>query len=142
MIGKRPSEAWPDGRYAELERACAHALATGESTTVEFSEADAAGVLHFHQICIVPERDAGGKIAGTLAVGRDVTAIRETERKLSLFIENLPGMAYTYRLSPDGHASFPYISPSIEQLYGIKSEDVTWKRLQFSRNNYRCCVPA
>lgn len=124
VIGKRPSEVWPDGRYADIEHANAQAVAAGESSTVEFSEADAVGALHFNQINIVPERDAGGQIVGSLAVGRDVTAIRIAERQLSHFIENLPGMAYSFRLSPDGHGSMPFASPSIKEYYGLLPEDV------------------
>lgn len=124
VIGKRPSEAWPDGRYAEIEHANTRAVAAGESTTVEFSETDAVGALHFNQISIVPERDADGQITGTLAVGRDVTAIRVAERQLSHFVDNLPGMAYSFRLSPDGHGSMPFASSAIEEYYGLRPEDV------------------
>lgn len=124
IIGKRPSEIWLDDRYAEIESANARAMETGEASTIEFSEADAEGALHFNQIHVVPERDAGGQIVGTLAVGRDITAIRQAERQLSHFIANLPGMAYTFRLSPDGHGYFPFVSAAIEELYGLRPEDV------------------
>ena len=124
VIGKRPSEVWLDGRYADIEHANARAVAAGDSTTIEFSEADALGAMHFNQISIVPERDAGGQIVGSLAVGRDVTAIRVAERQLSHFIENLPGMAYSFRLSPDGHGCMPFASPVIEEYYGLRPEDV------------------
>jgi PAS domain S-box-containing protein len=33
-------------------------------------------------------------------------------------------MAYTFKRSADGHASFPYVSPAIEEIYGLKPEDV------------------
>jgi PAS domain S-box-containing protein len=124
VIGKLPREVWQDGRYAEIDRAIARVQETGNPATVEFCGADAAGKLNFNQVHIVPERDVDGQIIGAIGYGRDVTAIREAERQLKHFIMNLPGMAYTYRLSPDGHASFPFISPAVEKFYGLKPEDV------------------
>ncbi|GEM_PF-1772056 len=124
IIGRLSREVWPDGRYAEIERASARAAETGEATTVELHLADATGAMRCHQIHVVAERDAAGQIVGALAFGRDITAIRETERQLRHFVENLPGMAYTFRLSPDGHASFPYVSPAIKELYGLEPDDV------------------
>jgi PAS domain S-box-containing protein len=124
VIGKLPGEVWPDGRYAEIDWAIALALETGKPTTVEFGGADAAGKLIFNQVHVIPERDVAEQIIGAIGYGRDVTAIREAERQLKHFITNLPGMAYTFRLSPDGHGSFPFISPSVEKFYGLKPEDV------------------
>ncbi len=124
VIGRRPGEVWPDGRYAGIEKANAKAIETGETSTLEFCEADAAGVMHFNQILVAPERDDNGQIVGTLAIGRDVTAIRATEHRLSLFIESQPGMAYVFRLSPDGRGCFPFVSSAIEEIYGLKPDDV------------------
>lgn len=124
VLGKRPGEVWPDGRFDELEQAAAQAVESGAATTIELCDPSAAGGLHFSQIRIVPERDAAGHIVGTIAFGRDITAIRVTERRLAHFIDNLPGMAYTFRLTPDGHASFPFVSPAIKEIYGLTPEDV------------------
>ncbi|HXU93752.1 MAG TPA: PAS domain S-box protein [Gallionella sp.] len=124
VIGKRPGEVWTDGRFAELERAAARAADSGNQVDIELVEPTEKGAFRYHQIFVVPERDVDGQIVGTLAFGREVTVIREAERRLKHFIDNLPGMAYTYRLSPDGHACFPFISPSAEKFYGLKPEDV------------------
>jgi PAS domain S-box-containing protein len=124
IIGRRTREVWPDGCYAGIERACAHAVETGEATTVEFDMADATGALRSHQVVVAPERDAAGQVIGALGFGRDVTSLRETERTLRHFIENLPGMAYTFRISRDGRAGFPYVSPAIKELFGLEPEDV------------------
>jgi PAS domain S-box-containing protein len=124
VIGKRPGEVWPDGRFAELEQAAARVVELGVQVDIELVEPTAEGAFRYHQIFIVPELDESGLLVGTIAFGREITAIREAERQLQHFIMNLPGMAYTYRLSPDGHASFPFISPAIEKFYGLKPEDV------------------
>ena len=124
VIGKRPSEVWEDGRFAELEQAAVRAVESGSQVDIELVQPTESGAFRYDQIFIVPERDVSGQVVGTIAFGREITAIRKTSRKLMRFIENLPGIAYTFRLSPDGHACFPFISPSIEKFYGLKPEDV------------------
>ena len=123
-IGKRPGEVWPDGRFDEIEQAAGQAIKSGVVTTVEVCEPSAAGEERFYQIRVVPERNADGQITGAVAFGRDITAIRVTERRLAQFIDSLPGLAYTFRLAPDGHASFPFVSSAIKEIYGLEPEDV------------------
>ena len=124
LIGKTTGEVWPDNRFADIAQAVERAIGSGEAMTVELSHSLATGESIFSQIRVVAERDAAGRIVGALAFGRDITAIREAERRLTQFIENLPGMAYSFRLSPDGHGSFPYVSPAIVEIYGLQPEDV------------------
>ncbi|TXT40030.1 MAG: PAS domain S-box [Comamonadaceae bacterium] len=90
---------------------------------IEFIEHHEPAAPSYRQIFIVPERDVNGHIIGSIAFGRDITAIREAELKLKHFIENLPGMAYTFQVS-GGQARFPYVSPGIEELYGLQPRDV------------------
>ena len=46
-----------------------------------------------------------------------------------------PGVIYSFRLRPDGSACFPYSSPSIERLFGVRPEELTqdaspvWQRV-------------
>lgn len=124
VIGKRPIEVWRDGRFAVIDEAAKRVIVSGTAETVELVRTLDHGVTRVGQIVVVPERDMTGRIIGTLAFGRDITAIRDAERKLAHFIDNLPGLAYTYRLSPEGRGSFPYVSNAIEDIYGLKPEDV------------------
>ena len=124
LIGKTTGEVWPDNRFADIEQAVVRAIGSGEATTVELSHSLATGESIFSQIRVAAERDAAGRIIGALAFGRDITAIREAERKLRHFVDNLPGLAFIFRLSPDGHASFPFVSSAIEEIYGLRPEDV------------------
>ncbi|TXT35184.1 MAG: PAS domain-containing protein [Comamonadaceae bacterium] len=123
-LGKRPSEVWPDGRFDELELVVVRAIESGIQGDIEIVEQAERSGFRYHQLFVVPERDAAGQIVGAIAFGREITAIREAERKLAHFINNLPGMAYTFCMSADGRGSFPYVSPAIEELYGLRSEDV------------------
>ncbi|WP_305966355.1 GAF domain-containing protein [Marinobacter salsuginis] len=48
--------------------------------------------------------------------------IQHTET-LNKLVTQAPGMLYQYRLWPDGHSSFPYTSPGIQDIYGIDPEE-------------------
>jgi diguanylate cyclase (GGDEF)-like protein/PAS domain S-box-containing protein len=123
VIGKHPIEVWPDGRFAQIDEASARAIASGEMQLIELAAPDERGEPSYNHIYVVPERDAEGSIVGTLAFGRNVTHIRKTERKLSHFVDNLPGMAYTFQMAPDGAMGFTYVSPAIEKLFCLSEQE-------------------
>lgn len=70
--------------------------------------------------------DEGEKaFVGLLA--RWVGAAIERERsqqQLSKLASQVPGMVFQYQSWPDGRSAFPYSSPGIEDIYGVKPEDV------------------
>lgn len=124
VIGKRPIEVWPDGRFAVIDEAAKRVIASGTTESIELVWTRDHCIARVGHIVVVPERDMTGRIIGTLAFGRDITAIREAERKLAHFLDNLPGLAYTFHLSPEGRGCFPYVSNAIEDIYGLNAEDV------------------
>lgn len=48
----------------------------------------------------------------------------EHDQHLSNIVENLPGFVYTFRQSPDGVFSFPYVSVGIRKLFGLEPEEL------------------
>lgn len=124
VIGKRPSEIWPDGRYSALESAAARVATTGQTETIELVQPDVSGEYRFVQVRIAPEREPDGRIVGTVAVGREITEIREDELRLLHFVDNLPGLAFSFRLSPEGKGSFPFISSGVQKYLGVAPRDV------------------
>ncbi|MFZ5580330.1 MAG: sensor domain-containing protein [Pseudomonadota bacterium] len=124
IIGRKPSDIWPDGRFAVIEEASRRAIAQGEIQSVELRWEPEPGRPEIGQILVAPERDLHGRITGSLAFGRDITAIRESEHRLKHFIDNLPGFAFTFRLTPEGHAYLPYASAGIRDLFGLAPLDV------------------
>ncbi|OIO60518.1 MAG: hypothetical protein AUJ55_02090 [Proteobacteria bacterium CG1_02_64_396] len=123
VIGKRPDEVWTDGRFSILSQATNRAVARGKLLTLELP-VPAENGLKYHQIIVVPERDEHGAPISTLVFGRDITAIRETERRLQHFINTLPGLAFALRMTPDGHRSMPFASPGTLNLGGLTPEEV------------------
>lgn len=63
---------------AVLERV----IDTGEAGEYEFSASQPSGKTKVYLLRTVAERNPQGEIIGVLAVGRDITALKETERRL------------------------------------------------------------
>jgi len=62
---------------------------------------------------------------------KDISRHKEIAEKLTVsrdLLSNLaglvPGVIYQYRLYPDGHSSFPYSSPGINEIYEVTPEEV------------------
>jgi PAS domain S-box-containing protein len=51
----------------------------------------------------------------------------ELEERLVKIAANLPGAIVLYQLFPDGSSCFPYASNGLEQLYGVRPEEVARK---------------
>jgi len=90
MIGKRPSETKGAAVSAPLMEECLRkALASGTETEVQFGipaasdppNAAAADKKSF-MTRVIPERDENGRIVSLLAITRDVTMLKRTERRL------------------------------------------------------------
>ncbi|MDO8770494.1 MAG: EAL domain-containing protein [Burkholderiaceae bacterium] len=122
VVGRRSIDIWPDGRFNAIDSLRQRVVRTGDRESVEVTVPMADGKMAHHQIVCVPERNAAGEIIGTITFGRDITAIRETEHRLSRLVEHLPGVAYSLRLSPGGAMSFTYVSAGVEEMYGVTPE--------------------
>jgi PAS domain S-box-containing protein len=46
----------------------------------------------------------------------------ELREQLSQFADTVPGMMYTYRQRPDGTGFCPYISPRVEDIFGVRQQ--------------------
>ncbi|MCH8497750.1 MAG: diguanylate cyclase [Marinobacter sp.] len=85
--------------------------------------------------------DSQGRVAGSVALGTDMTDIRQTEREfrhqsqqLANLMDNLPGMAFRCRY--DAHWTMLFVSSGCEALCGYTSEqlvdnrDISWVSLE------------
>lgn len=78
-----------------------------------------------------PIRNEEGKIIGLFGIARDITENKKLEDSkqaalalLSKIAHQVPGVVYQYRLSPDGHASYPFASEGIRTIYRLCPEEV------------------
>jgi PAS domain S-box-containing protein len=83
LLGKTLIEAYPDRPEAAVyHRRLQEVVRTGESAEMEMSVPTPEGGLALHQVYIVAERDGTGNVIGVLGIGRDISALKETERQL------------------------------------------------------------
>ncbi len=87
LLGKPLAEARADSAALEqLEGKLREVLESGSAAEMELFITDIPSAncpAHaWHQIRLVPERDAEGRVVSVLAVGRDISAIKEAERRL------------------------------------------------------------
>lgn len=89
------------------------------------------GETQIHDVNLVSERDANGKVISVLGVGRDMTALyrlqddlKAREQQLRALADSSPGMMGAFYARPDGSICMPYASPNIEAIFGLRPQDV------------------
>ncbi|MFW9998445.1 MAG: PAS domain S-box protein, partial [Candidatus Odinarchaeota archaeon] len=83
VIGRRPIEVWPDGRFSAIDEAARRVLASGAEETIEMPYESCTGEAANGQIAIVPERNVDGAIIGILAFGRNITDLKHANELLA-----------------------------------------------------------
>jgi PAS domain S-box-containing protein len=126
LLGKTPADAKVvrENDTQKVMDAIRTVFSTGKNASIDVEYATRDGSLREFNMLLVPEHDESGEIATVLGLAHETTQIRHAERHAAKFFANMPGFAYTYRQSPEGHGCFPYASPAIEELYGLHPEDV------------------
>jgi len=126
LIGRTPADGalLVSEQCNKLMKAIRQVFASGETGHLDIDCIALDSRHHDYQMLLTPEYDVDGEVLTVLGIARDITALRDVERRLTNFVANFPGFAYTLRLSPEGYCSFPFASPGIEQFYGLKPEDV------------------
>jgi len=127
LLGLRPGPPLvvdPDAarRFEDCLRAV---LASGQEAVFDLAWRGLRGGELTSQIRLVAERDAGGAVAGVLAIGRDITALMETQRQLRALIDGLPDFIFRY----DREGRVVYVSaPSLRRMGG-RPQDYLGKTL-------------
>lgn len=111
VLGKTPDGASPlldVPRYIGLLR---HVLETGDEITDELAFRTAGGELRWAHMRFVPEYGADGTVASVLAIGRDVSELKESERRFRTLAENSPNLIVRY----DRECRRVYVNPAFER---------------------------
>ncbi len=75
-----------------------------------------------------------------ITVMRDITnrvrgraALEESERRLSVVAQNIPGVTFQCVLHPNGRFSYSYISPVARELFGLEPADIMRNGLRLQK---------
>ncbi|HEY9063809.1 MAG TPA: PAS domain-containing protein [Burkholderiaceae bacterium] len=123
LLGHRPTdlEEMPAEQARRYEQQIRAVLASGDDASIDVMLRHAS-----IQFRLVAERDVDGTIASVLAIGRDVTEMMDTQRRLTTLLENLPDMVM--RLDRRGRCL--YVNPAVAQVFGMPAPRFTGKTMR------------
>jgi PAS domain S-box-containing protein len=130
LVGKTDFET-ASAATAEMYRADDQRVIESGQAKLNFEEKQikADGSVGWLRTSKIPLHDATGQAIGVLGTYEDITerrradeALRESERRLSTLVGNLPGMAY--RCENDRHWTMRFISEGCQALTGYAPEDL------------------
>jgi prevent-host-death family protein len=130
VLGKRADEILGPSAYEEFRPYLERALA-GEKLEFDTTVTYPDGVTRYVAESWVPHRAEDGTVRGYFAVVQDMTERKRAEKALEAsemrfrdIASNIPGVVYQFRLDPEGGQSFPYVSPTLQGLSGLRPDDV------------------
>ncbi|MDH2433172.1 PAS domain-containing protein [Pokkaliibacter sp. MBI-7] len=111
ILGKTYEEWHIDGADPAYEQHLRQALSSGEEcrTTIFHPTATTLDPWRYVDFRFVPERDTHGQVASVLAVGRDITALKEAELQLRALADNSPDYIARY----DCDCRILYLNPAL-----------------------------
>lgn len=156
-LNKSLDEHWLlDTPASEYKARLREVLETGRPADVELISHHSDGRSITQEVRIVPERDTRGKVVGALALGRNITALKEAvaearrnaeelqrrEREFRTLAENSPDIILRY----DREYRRVYVNPAYERDFGVSAgnllglrPDVDW-RLDTPVTEYMACL--
>ena len=123
LLGHRPTELaeMPAEQAQRYEQKISEVLVSGEDASIDVMLRYAS-----IQFRLVAERDVDGRVASVLAIGRDVTEMLETQRRLTTLLENLPDLVT--RLDRRGRCL--YVNPPVAQVFGLPADRFIGKTMR------------
>ncbi|HWQ19929.1 MAG TPA: PAS domain S-box protein, partial [Methanotrichaceae archaeon] len=128
VLGRSVVEVTGSRFDPEMRSRLAGVLAETGSVTTEIEHTTKTGKRVIFESKTMIIRDAGGKVAGFIAVNRDITqrkraeeALRESEMRLCSVLDNSRDVIYRLNLRT---GSYEYISPSCETMVGYSPDEL------------------
>lgn len=131
LVGKRPSEVFPDRVIEQMEAAVLRLISDGGGTVlVPQSVYAEGGQTAFHEVKLVTEKNDAGEVIGVLGIGRDMTVIKRAETELAneratlrAFFGALPALAWM----KDTEGRYLACNSSFEQFVGMTEAEILGK---------------
>jgi diguanylate cyclase (GGDEF)-like protein/PAS domain S-box-containing protein len=133
LLGKPDSDYFPEHEMRAFRQADDAVFDSGLENVSEEDITDGQGVNRTISTTKTCFSDNNGQPV-LVGIIRDMTERKQyelnllkrvqLEEQLSCLADSVPGFIYTIRLSQDGHTSFPFASAGIENIFGLRPEDV------------------
>lgn len=131
LLGQTDYDIFPE-TLADIFYRSEKQVYAGVQVTNEVQEfIDTAGNKHCVDNRQYPIRNNDGEVIGLFGVARDISEHKNLEgieqsalTLLQKIAQQVPGVVYQFRLSPDGRVSFPFASEGIRTIYRVSPEDV------------------
>lgn len=82
LVGKTPLEAYPDGRYQDLQTCVEEVVASGAEKQIEITRPAQGNDEYYYHFRFVPEHANTGEVIGVLAIGQNITDNKKKERQI------------------------------------------------------------
>ncbi len=120
LLGARPSEliGMPPEQALVYDAQVREVLASGVDASIGIALRASETSTISYQVRLVAERDEQGQVVSVMAIGRDVTEMMDTQRRLQALLENLPDMVARF----DRQGRYLYTNPALPKAFGIPFE--------------------
>ncbi len=127
LLGKTSAEISPGVRVAQdLDEKIREVLETGSPVETEILVNGVPGQAPFYyHLRFVPEYDHEGQTVSVLFIGRDITALKETERQFRTLTEHSPDIIARF----DRECRYLYVNTAAEKVTGIPAQDLLDRQL-------------
>lgn len=126
LLGRTPTECFPDGRFADYERRILTTAATGARDEIEMALPMPDGTTQYHLTRFLAERDENGAVVSVLTIGIDISERRRAEEKLrlaaSVFTNTHDGVVVT-----DANNRIIDVNAAFVQITGYARDEVIGK---------------
>ena len=126
LIGQTPEETPPEVRTLQIDefsKNVRRVLETGEPQALEVQVRHAEKGMQVHNVKFVAERDEQGRIVGALAVGRDITELKQAEHDIALMSQALDKVHEAAYLM-DESARFLYVNDASCRALGYTRDEL------------------
>lgn len=126
LLGQTPEQTPPEVCAMQIDKFSQNirrVLETGEPQELEVQVRHADEGTQIHNFRIVAERDEQGRIVGALAVGRDITKLKQAEHDIAVMSQALDKVHEAAYLMDDG-AHFLYVNDESCRALGYSRDEL------------------
>ncbi len=126
LIGKTDFDFWPRELAQAAQADDLRVMESGKRQAIEEKILRSNGEYHWVETIKTPITNSVGQLTGTVGIARDITerrlmelALRDSQRQYQQLADNIPGIIYQLRMTPDGTVTYPYVSSGCQQLLEV-----------------------